>query len=69
MKEDRKGHIVNIASIAGLNGVNRLVDYCASKFAVVGLNEALNLELKVRFHRIATKNTNPNCNQSKFEVG
>ena len=42
-----KGHIVNIASMAGLNGINRLVDYCSSKFAVVGLTESLDVELKV----------------------
>lgn len=50
MKNEKKGHIVNIASIAGLTGVNRLVDYCSSKFAVVGLNEALNVELAIENH-------------------
>ena len=45
-----KGHIVNIASMAGLNGINRLVDYCSSKFAVVGLTESLDIELKVSRH-------------------
>jgi len=45
-----KGHIVNIASMAGLNGINRLVDYCSSKFAVVGLTESLDIELKVEDH-------------------
>lgn len=49
MKASKKGHIVNIASMAGLNGINRLVDYCSSKFAVVGLTESLDIELKVSF--------------------
>jgi len=40
-----KGHIVNIASMAGFCGTSRLVDYCASKFAAVGLDEALRAEL------------------------
>ncbi|XP_076333022.1 epidermal retinol dehydrogenase 2-like isoform X2 [Tachypleus tridentatus] len=40
------GHIVSIASLAGLGGVVGLTDYCASKFAVVGLEDALRLELK-----------------------
>lgn len=40
------GHIVSIASIAGLSGSVRLTDYCASKFAAVGLEEALRLELQ-----------------------
>ncbi|XP_038051478.1 epidermal retinol dehydrogenase 2-like isoform X2 [Patiria miniata] len=40
-----KGHIVNVASLAGLFGMNRLVDYSASKFAAVGLHDALYFEL------------------------
>ena len=39
------GHIVNTASMAGLVGMRWLGVYCASKFAVVGLTEALNREL------------------------
>jgi len=40
------GHIVNVASAAGLVGSPRETDYAASKFAAVGFNEALRLELK-----------------------
>jgi all-trans-retinol dehydrogenase (NAD+) len=40
------GHIVNIASSAGLQGFPRAADYNASKFAEVGFTEALRLELK-----------------------
>jgi len=36
MIEAKKGHIVNIASMAGYGGINKLVDYCASKFADIG---------------------------------
>jgi len=32
----------------GHNGINRLVDYCASKFAAVGFDESLRTELAVR---------------------
>ena len=39
------GHIVNVASLAGLAGINGLVDYCASKHGAVGLSEALRSEL------------------------
>jgi NAD(P)-dependent dehydrogenase (short-subunit alcohol dehydrogenase family) len=39
------GHVVNTASMAGLVGMQWLGVYCASKFAVVGLTEALNREL------------------------
>lgn len=47
MISSNKGHIVTIASVAGLAGVNKLADYCASKFAAVGFDESLRLELKV----------------------
>lgn len=40
------GHIVNIASSAGLIGVTGLVDYCSSKFAAVGFHESLRAELE-----------------------
>jgi len=41
------GHIVTVASVAGLTGSNRLVDYCSSKFAAVGFDESLRLEMAV----------------------
>jgi all-trans-retinol dehydrogenase (NAD+) len=40
------GHLVTVASAAGLIGSPRETDYAASKFAAVGFNEALRLELK-----------------------
>jgi NAD(P)-dependent dehydrogenase (short-subunit alcohol dehydrogenase family) len=42
------GHVVNTASMAGLVGMQWLGVYCASKFAVVGLSEALHRELVPR---------------------
>jgi len=39
------GHIVSIASGAGLFGVSGVVDYCASKFGAVGFDEALRSEI------------------------
>jgi all-trans-retinol dehydrogenase (NAD+) len=41
-----RGHVVTIASAAGIVGTSRLVDYCASKHAAVGFDEALRLELR-----------------------
>lgn len=46
MKENRKGHIVALSSIAGLVGLPNLVPYCASKFAVRGIMESLAEELR-----------------------
>uniref|UniRef100_A0A1A9WZU0 Uncharacterized protein n=1 Tax=Glossina brevipalpis TaxID=37001 RepID=A0A1A9WZU0_9MUSC len=50
MIENENGHIVTIASMAGHVGINKLVDYSASKFAAVGFDEALRLELEVLGH-------------------
>ncbi len=43
-----EGHVVNIASAAGLLTVAGLGAYCASKFAVVGFSEALYHDLRER---------------------
>jgi NAD(P)-dependent dehydrogenase (short-subunit alcohol dehydrogenase family) len=43
--EQDEGHVINTASEAGLVGVPGSGPYCASKFAVVGLSEALFQEL------------------------
>jgi NAD(P)-dependent dehydrogenase (short-subunit alcohol dehydrogenase family) len=45
MKQMGGGRIVNIASIGGKIGVPHLMPYCASKFALVGLSQALRAEL------------------------
>jgi short-subunit dehydrogenase len=39
------GHVVNIASAAGLVAIESLAAYCTTKFSVVGLSEALRDEL------------------------
>jgi all-trans-retinol dehydrogenase (NAD+) len=46
MIERNSGHMVTVASAAGLVGVARLADYCASKFAAVGFDESLRAELR-----------------------
>jgi len=45
MKERNSGHIVSIASMAGLFGQPFMTDYSATKHAVVGLMDALHQEL------------------------
>ncbi|KAK6186776.1 hypothetical protein SNE40_006052 [Patella caerulea] len=45
MLKKNHGHIVNMASSTGLIGINKLTDYSASKFGVVGFTEVLNYEI------------------------
>jgi NAD(P)-dependent dehydrogenase (short-subunit alcohol dehydrogenase family) len=45
MRKARAGSIINVASLAGRRGVTPLGGYCATKFALVGLTEALRVEL------------------------
>ena len=46
MMKNNHGHIVTISSVSGLWGVNHLADYAASKFALIGFQESLEMELK-----------------------
>ena len=50
MLERDSGHIVTIASAAGLLGVNKQTDYSASKHAAIGFTESLRVELKKSGH-------------------
>jgi short-subunit dehydrogenase len=46
MRRQKTGIIINISSISGLAGVPTQSAYCATKFAVEGLSEALSFELE-----------------------
>lgn len=46
MMESNRGHIVTVASVAGLLGTYGCTDYSATKFACVGFHEALFTELR-----------------------
>jgi all-trans-retinol dehydrogenase (NAD+) len=54
MVERNSGHLVTIASAAGIIGVARLSDYSAGKFACFGLDEALRSEFRKSRLRIHT---------------
>ena len=46
MRQQKNGIIINISSISGLAGIPTQSAYCATKFAVEGLSEALSFELE-----------------------
>lgn len=48
MMKANHGHIVTMASVAGLTGNYKMTDYAATKFATIGYHESLLIELKVR---------------------
>jgi all-trans-retinol dehydrogenase (NAD+) len=54
MLERGSGHIVTVASAGGLVAAPKLSDYSASKFAAVGFDEALRMELAGAGHQIKT---------------
>ena len=64
MIERKKGHIINIASIAGKVGSANRAVYCASKFGVVGFTESLAEE--VRQHGIRASVICPGSTDTRF---
>ena len=52
LAQGRPATIVNTASAAGLIAIPQMAPYCASKFGVVGLTEALDAELSPRGIRL-----------------
>ncbi|EZA47617.1 hypothetical protein DMN91_012216 [Ooceraea biroi] len=47
MMKNNNGHIVTIASVAGLMGIYNCTDYSATKSAAIGCHESLFTELKI----------------------
>ncbi len=64
MRAQGGGHIVNISSVAGKRGLPFSGIYCATKFALNGLSEALRLE--VRNDNIDVTIVNPAGTESEF---
>ncbi|MGX7074550.1 SDR family NAD(P)-dependent oxidoreductase [Falseniella ignava] len=59
MKESRKGHIINIVSMAGLIATGKSSLYSATKFAAIGFSNALRLELMPYGVYVTTINPGP----------
>ena len=59
MADRGRGHIINIASMAGKMATPKSAIYSATKFAVVGYSNGLRLELKPFGVRVTTVNPGP----------
>ena len=69
MMERKRGHIINIASIAGKVGSANRAVYCASKFGVVGFTESLAEEVRqygIRASVICPGSTNTRFSPSEI---
>jgi len=64
MKKNGIGHIINIASTAGLEGMPMVSGYCATKWAVKGFSESLWREL--REHKIKVTCVYPGSVKTDF---
>lgn len=64
MKRMDQGHIINVSSIAGLNGVKNMSGYVATKHAVTGFGHSLMMEL--RDWGIKVTNIYPGSVQTNF---
>lgn len=64
MKQQQNGHIINIASTAGLEGMPMVSGYCATKWAVKGFSESIWREL--RDHKIKVTCVYPGSVKTDF---
>jgi NADP-dependent 3-hydroxy acid dehydrogenase YdfG len=63
MKSMEEGHIVNISSIAGTNGISGMAAYCGTKHAVRGISHSMFKELRnfgIKVSTIYPGSTNTN---------
>ena len=67
MIDQHHGHIINVASMAGLMATPKSAVYAATKFAVVGFDNGLRLELKPFGVKVTTVNPGP-INTNFFKV-
>ncbi|KAI0677386.1 retinal short-chain dehydrogenase/reductase [Trametes maxima] len=57
MIKQKTGHVINVASVAGMVGMARLTDYNASKAALISLHESLRYELDHVYKTPAVRTT------------
>ncbi len=63
-RRQNRGHIINITSVAGLIGMPLYGAYCASKFALEGLSEALRFECAL--YNVTISNVEPGPYSTNF---
>lgn len=66
MIENKKGHIVNLGSVAGKQVYEKGNAYCASKFAVDAISQAMRIDL-LR-HHIKVTSINPGAAETEFSI-
>lgn len=66
MIKQKRGHIINIASIAGKEVYAKGNVYCATKFAVDALSKAMRIDLLE--HNIKVTSINPGAAETEFSV-
>lgn len=67
--EKNQGDIINISSTAGINGNAGTSAYSASKFAVIGLSEALMREVRKNNIRVCTLTPSTIASDMSLELG
>ncbi|WP_066174900.1 SDR family oxidoreductase [Bacillus marinisedimentorum] len=67
MKKQRSGHILNVASVAGLRGLPNEAVYCATKHAQRGFAQSLDYE--ARPHGIKVSSVSPGGINTEFAIG
>lgn len=66
MIDQKKGHIVNMGSVAGKEVYERGNGYCASKFAVDAINRAMRIDLLK--HNIKVTGIHPGAVETEFSL-
>jgi NAD(P)-dependent dehydrogenase (short-subunit alcohol dehydrogenase family) len=67
MVAQREGRIINVSSVAGVNGISRSPAYAASKAGLIGFSRHLAMNLKQ--HGIAVSCINPGLVYTPFHAG
>ncbi|CAL1701243.1 unnamed protein product [Somion occarium] len=57
MIKNKTGHIINMSSVAGMVGMAKMIDYNASKAALISLHESLRYELDHQYNAPGVRTT------------